>query len=269
MSHPARPGLPPAVSRARWLLMGLFGLTGIIFSSWLARIPSVRDLLDLSTSELGLMLLIGSLGALLTVTFAGMVVQRFGSRTSLLLSTAVLAVGYVLMGVGPTVGSVPLLGVGIFLNGVAIALGNVPLNVESARIERAMGRTVIRSSMRRSRSVRWRGRRSARSRRTTTSPSRSSSPSSRRSRSLGGSARCGALVLDDAPGDRPRSWAVPVTEGAVASAVPTGRRRKIAAARSTRGVSRARSSSASSSWQPRSPRGPPAHAERSRNRRRR
>ena len=47
------------------------------------------------------------------------------------------------MGVGPTVGSVALLGVGIFLNGVAVALGNVPLNVESARIERAMGRTVI------------------------------------------------------------------------------------------------------------------------------
>ena len=143
MSHPARPGLPPAVSRARWLLMGLFALTGIVFSSWLARIPTVRDLLGLSTGELGLMLLIGSLGALLTVTFAGLVVQRFGSRTSLLLSTAVLAVGYVLMGVGPTVGSLGLLGVGIFLNGVAIALGNVPLNVESARIERAMGRTVI------------------------------------------------------------------------------------------------------------------------------
>lgn len=228
MSHPARPGLPPAVSRARWLLMGLFGLTGIIFSSWLARIPTVRDLLDLSTSELGLMLLIGSLGALLTVTFAGMIVQRFGSRTSLLLSTAVLAVGYVLMGVGPTVGSVPLLGVGIFLNGVAIALGNVPLNVESARIERAMGRTVI--------------------------------PQFHAAFSIGavaGSAigalashydisvalqfsviaavavawRLGSLrgvVLDAAPGDRPRNGTVPVTDGPVASAVPAGRRRKIA-----------------------------------------
>ena len=133
----------PTVSRARWLLMGLFALTGITFSSWLARIPTVRDLLHLSTGELGLMLLIGSVGALMTVTFAGLIVQRYGSRVSLVASTAVLAVGYVLMGVGPTAGSVTLLGVGIFLNGVAIALGNVPLNVESARIERAMGRTVI------------------------------------------------------------------------------------------------------------------------------
>ncbi|GEK22110.1 MFS transporter [Cellulomonas xylanilytica] len=138
MHHPA-----PAVSRARWLLMGLFALAGIAFSSWLARIPAVRDLLDLSTSELGLLLLVGSVGALLTVTVSGVVVQRFGSRAGIVASTVVLAVALVLMGVGPTVGSVALLAVGIFLNGVAVALGNVPINVESARIERAMGRTVI------------------------------------------------------------------------------------------------------------------------------
>jgi MFS family permease len=123
--------------------MGLFALTGITFSSWLARIPTVRDLLDLSTSELGLLLLVGSVGALLTVTVSGLIVQRFGSTVSVVASTVVLAVALVLMGVGPTVGSVVLLGVGIFLNGVAVALGNVPLNVESARVERAMGRTVI------------------------------------------------------------------------------------------------------------------------------
>jgi len=123
--------------------MGLFALTGITFSSWLARIPTVRDALDLSTAELGGILLIGSLGALVTVTFSGIIVQRWGSRTGMLAATFALAAGYVLMGVGPTVGSVALLAVGIFLNGVAVALGNVPLNVESSRIERAMGRTVI------------------------------------------------------------------------------------------------------------------------------
>ncbi|WP_238402381.1 sugar MFS transporter [Cellulomonas sp. H30R-01] len=170
MSHPApagqprssAPSAPPAtpspgadatpphhvpdarrLSRARWLLMGLFALTGVTFSSWLARIPAVRDALDLSTAELGGMLLVGSLGALVTVTAAGIVVQRFGSRVGIVASTVALSVGYVLMGVGPAVGSVAVLAVGIFLNGVAVALGNVPLNVESGRVERAMGRTVI------------------------------------------------------------------------------------------------------------------------------
>ena len=138
MRHPT-----PSVSRARWLLMGLFVLAGITFSSWLARIPTVRDLLDLSTSELGMLLLVGSVGALLTVTVAGVVVQRYGSRVGVVASTVALALGLLLMGIGPTVGSTVLLAAGIFLNGVSFALGNVPLNVESARIERAMGRTVI------------------------------------------------------------------------------------------------------------------------------
>lgn len=140
----AEPGTDPRrLARARWLLMGLFALTGITFSSWLARIPAVRDALDLSTAELGGMLLVGSLGALVTVTAAGVVVQRFGSRVGIVASTVALSVGYVLMGVGPAVGSTTVLAVGIFLNGVAVALGNVPLNVESGRVERAMGRTVI------------------------------------------------------------------------------------------------------------------------------
>lgn len=144
--HPgrtARPTPPVAVVRARLLLLGLFALAGIVFSSWLARLPTVRDALDLSTSALGGILLIGSVGALMTVTVAGVVVQRWGSRWALLASTALLAIGYVLMGVGPAVGSVLVLSVGVFVNGVSIALGNVPINVESARIERALGRTVI------------------------------------------------------------------------------------------------------------------------------
>ncbi|MFC8192176.1 MFS transporter [Cellulomonas sp. NPDC057328] len=141
MTPPAPP--LPGLARARWLLVGLFALAGIAFSSWLARIPTVRDLLDLSTADLGLLLLVGSIGSLLTVTASGAVLQRLGSRRVLLVSTVVLGTALVLEGVGPTVGSRGLLGVGIFLNGVAVALGNVAINVESGRIERAIGRTVI------------------------------------------------------------------------------------------------------------------------------
>ncbi|CAM5783263.1 MFS transporter [Cellulomonas persica] len=136
-------GSTVAVVRARLLLLGLFALQGIAFSSWLARLPAVRDALDLTPAALGGVLLVGSVGALLTVTVAGIVVQRWGSRAAIVASTVVLALAYVLMGVGPGVGSVALLCVGVFLNGVSIALGNVPINVESARIERAMRRTVI------------------------------------------------------------------------------------------------------------------------------
>ena len=141
--RPETAPLAPQVVRARLLLLGLFGLQGIVFSSWLARLPAVRDALDLTPSALGGVLLVGSVGALLTVTVAGVVVQRWGSRAAVVASTVALALAYVLMGAGPLTGSVAVLCVGVFLNGVSIALGNVPLNVESARVERAMRRTVI------------------------------------------------------------------------------------------------------------------------------
>ncbi|MBN9374793.1 MAG: MFS transporter, partial [Cellulomonas sp.] len=121
----------------------MYLLFGLMTSSWLARLPTVRDLLQLSTAQLGAFLLVGSVGALAAVAFSGVVVQRLGNRGTLLVASGILVVGYTLMGVGPGVRSGGLLAAGILLNGVAVALANVTFNVESARIERAMGRTVI------------------------------------------------------------------------------------------------------------------------------
>jgi MFS family permease len=136
-------GVDPAVVRARWLLMGLFALNGLMFSGWLARIPAVRDSLGMSAAELGGILIAGSVGSLATVSVAGMLVNRYGGRVVLYLSTAAFAAAYLLIGLGPTWGSAPVLAVGIFLSGAAFALGNVPLNVETAAVERRLGRTVL------------------------------------------------------------------------------------------------------------------------------
>jgi MFS family permease len=121
----------------------MYLLFGLMTASWLARLPTVRDLLHLSTGQIGAFLLVGSLGSLAAVSFTGVVLQKLGNRVTLLAASGLLVVGYTLMGVGPAMRSGALLAVGILLNGVAVSLGNVTFNVESARIERAMGRTVI------------------------------------------------------------------------------------------------------------------------------
>ncbi|HEX5331315.1 MAG TPA: MFS transporter [Cellulomonas sp.] len=141
-SAPAAPR-DPVVARARLLLLGLFALNGLTFSSWLARLPTVRDELGLSTGQLGTVLLAGSAGSLVMVMLAGALVTRFGGRRVLVVSTAGFTVAYVFMGIGPTVGSVAMLVVGVMLNGMSFALCNVPLNVETAAVERRMGRTML------------------------------------------------------------------------------------------------------------------------------
>ena len=98
----------PVVVRARWVLLGLFALAGLTFSSWLARLPSVRDALDISASELGAVLLAGAVGSLLAVAAAGVIVARWGGRVALLASAGGFSLAYVLLGVGATAGAVPV-----------------------------------------------------------------------------------------------------------------------------------------------------------------
>lgn len=135
--------LAPEVRRARTLLLGLYGLLGLTVSSWLARLPTVRSSLDLTTGDLGTILLVGALGSLTTVLVAGGVVARWGSRRTILAAAVVFSVANALLGLAPTVGGVPVLLVGIVLLSCSFALGNVPMNVETVVIERRMGRTVV------------------------------------------------------------------------------------------------------------------------------
>ncbi|WP_156968488.1 MFS transporter, partial [Cellulomonas bogoriensis] len=145
---PAQPTSPlapddPRVLRARRLLIGLYGLLGITVASWLSRLPSVREALDLSTGQLGVILLTGAVGSLATVLVAGAIVVRWGSVKVLLAAAVLFACGNTLLAVGPAVGLVPVLVAGIIVLSMSFALGNVPMNVESAVIERHMRRTVV------------------------------------------------------------------------------------------------------------------------------
>lgn len=131
------------IDRARLMLLGAFGLSGMMVFSWLARIPSIRDALNLSAAELGVVLLIGSIGALITVFSSSSLLTRFGTTRVFAVGAVVMTVGFVLMGAGPALASRWLFGLGILINGIGGALLNLPMNVESARIEQALGRTVI------------------------------------------------------------------------------------------------------------------------------
>lgn len=131
------------LDRARLLLLAAFALSGLMAFSWLARIPSVRDALQLSPTELGGILLVGSIGALITVFSCPVLLDRFGTRRVFGVGAVVMSSGFLLMGLGPALESRWVFALGIVINGIGGSLMTVPMNVESARIERAYGRTVI------------------------------------------------------------------------------------------------------------------------------
>lgn len=143
-NYPAAPSrATDDVLRARRLLIGLYALTGVAVATWLSRLPSIRTALDLSSSELGMLLLVGSIGALGMVVFAGALTARWGSRRTLITAAVMFAVGNSMVGLGAAVGSVAVLGFGVLLASSSYALSNVPMNLETVVIERRMGRTVV------------------------------------------------------------------------------------------------------------------------------
>lgn len=58
----------------------LFILLGVIYASWAARIPAIRDVLQLSPAQLGMVLLGGGFGAVASFPLAAWLVGRFGGR---------------------------------------------------------------------------------------------------------------------------------------------------------------------------------------------
>ena len=116
--------------------------SGFAFASWASRIPQVRDRLQLSSADLGLVLLAIAVGSLIALPLAGLIVARLGSRNTVAFMAALLSVGLAGAAVGYLVGMVPLL-IGLFLLGFANGAWDVGMNVQGALVERAIGRAIM------------------------------------------------------------------------------------------------------------------------------
>ncbi len=119
-----------------------FLAAGLAWTSWVARIPQVRDALGLDAGELGLLLLAGSLGSFCALPFAGALIERIGAARSVRLMAAVCALGIATVAIGHRIG-IPITAVGLFAFGVGGGMWDVAMNVEAAAVERRAGRSIM------------------------------------------------------------------------------------------------------------------------------
>ncbi|MDT0166708.1 MFS transporter [Actinotalea sp. AC32] len=131
------------VRRAIVAVLVVFFVTGFNFASWAARLPAVRDALELSPDRLGLLLLVGSLGSVTALPLSGMVVQRLGARRTVVGFALLHVGGLVVAATAVLLGSVPLAGVGLVLFGVGMGVGDAAMNLEGAAVEQRLGRAIM------------------------------------------------------------------------------------------------------------------------------
>ncbi len=119
-----------------------FFILGLVFSSWAGRIPDVKSALRLNDAQLGTALFAIPLGAVAALTFAGVLVDRFGSRRTLLLALALYPLLLVCIGLA---GSLWQLFAVLLCFGMAGNIGNIAVNTQAVGVERLYRRSIMAS----------------------------------------------------------------------------------------------------------------------------
>jgi MFS family permease len=134
LSHPRR--------AYRLAVSCLFFLQGLCFASWASRIPSIQQSLNLSDSQLGLVLLALPLGSMLGLPLSGWLVTRFGSKR--IAGNALLLYSLMLLVIGLSDSIIVLILTLIFF-GLAGNIANIAINTQAVGVEARYGRNIMAS----------------------------------------------------------------------------------------------------------------------------
>ncbi|MHB1235509.1 MAG: MFS transporter, partial [Microbacteriaceae bacterium] len=122
----------------------VFGLSGLDLASWVARVPTVRDALQASTLQMGLLIFGLAGGSIVGLLVSSHLIARITARKAILWSLTAGPTGLIVAGVGATAGrSFALTFIGLAVFGLGAGLCDVAMNVSAAASERLLGRTIM------------------------------------------------------------------------------------------------------------------------------
>jgi fucose permease len=121
----------------------IFALAGIAIASWVSRLPAVRDALQLSPLEVGLLILGMAAGSIVGLLASSHMVARFGAIATLSWGLVGTAVGLTVAGVGASATSFAIAFAGLVVFGGSSGITDVAMNVSGAANERALGRSIM------------------------------------------------------------------------------------------------------------------------------
>lgn len=125
---------------ARQRILIVFAIQGIMAATLFMRMPDLQLRAQLSDFHLGLVLMGGPIGAMLTFSLASMFIERFGTRIATLASYPLMAIAAILTAIIPNGGAMFVL---LAIFGAMNSLSNIAINVEADRAEAATGRRIM------------------------------------------------------------------------------------------------------------------------------
>ncbi|ACZ29641.1 major facilitator superfamily MFS_1 [Xylanimonas cellulosilytica DSM 15894] len=130
-------------ARAAWAVFAVFAASGATFATWVSRLPAVRDGLDFTPGQMGVLLLTGAVGSVVALPLSGMITARLGAARAVTTFALVAVAGYALVCVGVGTGTALAVRVGLVVAGIGFGVWDAAMNVEGAVVEQRLGRSIM------------------------------------------------------------------------------------------------------------------------------
>ncbi|EBL5087700.1 MFS transporter [Salmonella enterica subsp. enterica serovar Typhimurium] len=132
-----------ALKRRTWALFMFFFLPGLLMASWATRTPAIRDILSVSTAEMGAVLFGLSIGSMSGILCSAWLVKLFGTRKVIRTTMTCAVTGMVILSVALWCASPLIFALGLAVFGASFGAAEVAINVEGAAVERELNKTVL------------------------------------------------------------------------------------------------------------------------------
>ncbi|WP_142503532.1 MFS transporter [Lelliottia amnigena] len=132
-----------ALQRRLWALFMFFFIPGLLMASWATRTPAIRDILSVSTAEMGIVLFGLSIGSMSGILCSAWLVKRFGTRKVIRTTMCSAVVGMLILSTALWFASPVMFAFGLMVFGGSFGAAEVAINVEGAAVERELNKTVL------------------------------------------------------------------------------------------------------------------------------
>lgn len=132
-----------SLRRTQLAIATLFLVLGFNFGTWASRIPALKQQLDLSTAEVGFLLLASGVGAVFSFPVTATVLHKYGSKMACLIAGGLLPLVLLGLALAPNYPTALLV---MLLEGVLASLLNVGMNAQGVKAE-TVGKQAIMSRL--------------------------------------------------------------------------------------------------------------------------
>jgi fucose permease len=123
--------------RARNALWATFFLMGVVSMGWVPRIPEIKESIGLTNSQLGLVFIGSTLGAVLGAQLAGRAIHTFGTQKTISVAVILMPLGLIGMGSSQTFFQLFFT---LFLMGFGYASLDISCNTVAVEVEKLVNR---------------------------------------------------------------------------------------------------------------------------------